>query len=209
MQKAGRRFLLFGFLCFSCAMLATTLLQMNLEELTGNADKVFRGRVLAIDSGHVAAGGGQLSTITYKILVEETFKGEFEEIKDRKVAEVTMISGKRTGQSGNIQRLSPLAHMPKLEIGQTYLLFTTRPSAIGLSTTVGLGQGAFHIGGKPGAETAVNEYNNVGLFRGMDAPTSMQAESTARRAAPATSSGTGPIPYADLAAQIRSLTGGK
>ena len=35
--------------------------------------------------------------------------------------------------------------MPQLAVGRTYLVFTTQPSEIGLSTTVGLGQGAFRI----------------------------------------------------------------
>jgi hypothetical protein len=209
MQKAGKRFLLLGMICISCAALATTLVQMNLAQLTGNADRVFRGRVLAIDSGHVAVGGGQIPTITYKIAVEETFKGEFETVKEQKVAEITMV-GKRAGKSGNQQRFSPLAHMPKLEIGQTYLLFTTRASEVGLSTTVGLGQGSFRIAGKPGSETAVNEFNNVGLFRGMAGPAGAQTQSNARIATPAApASGSGPIAYSELAAQIRSIAGGK
>lgn len=90
MQKAGKRFLLLGVLCASCAMLATTLVQMNLTQLTDRADKVFRGRVLSIDSGSIAAGGGQIPTVTYKIVVEDSLKGDFAEVKDQKVAEIRM-----------------------------------------------------------------------------------------------------------------------
>jgi hypothetical protein len=209
MQNFGKRLLLLGIVCLSCAALATTLVQMNLQQLTGNAEKVFRGRVLSIDSGSVAAGGAQLPTVTYKILVEESFKGEFAEIKEHRVAEIMMISNKTMARKGNYQRFSPLMHMPKLEIGQTYLLFTTQASKIGLSTTVGLGQGAFAIAGKPGTETAVNEFNNVGLFRGMQAPASVQSVTAARTAAAPSTLGHGPVAYSALAAQIRAIVGGK
>ncbi|HEY1271905.1 MAG TPA: hypothetical protein VGF08_07965 [Terriglobales bacterium] len=210
MKNPGKRLLLLGFICLSSAMFATTLLQMNLQRLTGNAGKVFRGRVLSIDSGTVTAGGGQLPTVTYKILVEESFKGEFAGNEKQKVAVVTMVSNKMGNiRKGKFVRFSAFRDLPKLEIGKTYLLFTTQPSRIGLSTTVGLGQGAFRIAGKPGAETAVNEFNNAGLFRGMQAPAAAQAAPAARAAAAPSAAGSGPVAYSALAAQIRSIVGGK
>jgi hypothetical protein len=210
MKRPGKRLMLLGILCLSSALFGTTLVQMNLQRLTGNAGKIFRGRVLAIDSGTVAAGGGQLQTITYKILVEEPFKGEFGGSEKQQVAVITMISNKLMKISnGKYERFSPLINMPRLEMGQTYLLFTTQPSKIGLSTTVGLGQGAFRIAGKPGAETAVNEFNNVGLFRGMQAPAKTQAAPTTRTATVSSAADSGPVAYSELAAQIRSLVGGK
>ena len=57
-----------------------------------------------------------------------------------------------------------------LTVGQTYLVFTTQPSGVGLSTTVGLGQGCFRLYGKGDSQMAVNEVNNAGLFRDMQPP---------------------------------------
>ena len=45
------------------------------------------------------------------------------------------------------------------------MLFTTRPSWIGLCTTVGLGQGAFDIYGAGKGEEAVNAFGNRGPGR--------------------------------------------
>jgi hypothetical protein len=74
-----------------------------------------------------------------------------------------------------------------------YVLFTTRPSSVGLSTTVGLGQGAFRIVDTGKNEEAVNAFNNVGLRRGL-----------ARSAVPSLPE-SGPISYPQLAAAIRNV----
>jgi hypothetical protein len=63
--------------------------------------------------------------------------------------------------------LSALPELPELGVGEDYVLFTTKPSAVGLSTTVGLGQGAFKLFvSEDGEELAANELNNAGLFNG-------------------------------------------
>jgi hypothetical protein len=64
-------------------------------------------------------------------------------------------------------------------------LFATPPSSIGLSTTVGLGQGAFKVFAANGGMAAVNEFNNAGL--GLN--------------------GDGPIAYSVLSAKINALLG--
>jgi hypothetical protein len=75
--------------------------------------------------------------------------------------------------------------VPRLKMGSDYLLFTTRPSEIGLSTTVGLGQGAFSVYSEDKQDWAVNEFDNMGL--GID--------------------GSGPAPYSELAAKIQARLG--
>ena len=79
---------------------------------------------------------------------------------------------------------------------------TTRPSRVGLSTTVGLGQGAFRITGKGEAEQAVNEFQNANLGGSEDLAA---VPALVRRGAAARA---GPIPYSELASQIRALVGG-
>jgi len=56
---------------------------------------------------------------------------------------------------------------PDLQVGSDYVLFTTAPSAVGLSTTVGLSQGLFHIfNDANGRELAANGLGNQGIFGG-------------------------------------------
>lgn len=172
---------------------AALVRQMNLEQLAGHAGKIFRGTVLDVRQGSVRAGGGELPTVTYILRVEEEFKGTFETVKGQKIARVQMVGKMKSDRQGNLRSLSPLPDLPKLQIGSDYLLLTTTPSAIGLSTTVGLGQGAFRLSGKPGQETAVNENHNLGLFA-----------QTALKSAPAAP---GPIPYSTLANALRGIVG--
>ena len=170
---------------------AATVQQMNLAELVGNADKIIRGTIIDMRPSSVEIGGGQLPTVIYTIRVDEAFKGTFDEAKGVAVTEVQMVGELKPLVVDNVRRLSILPELPKFQIGHDYLILTTPPSPFGLSTTVGLGQGAFQLTGKAGAEVATNEFNNIGLFRGMNV--SVQ--------------GGGAVAYADLAAQIRTLLG--
>jgi hypothetical protein len=147
---------------------AATVIQMNLAEMVDRADRIYRGTVLDVREGSVTVGGGELPTVTYRIRVDEAFKGSYEEVKGLQIAELKMV-GKLKSSGGAPGRFSALGDLPKLEVGRDYLLLTTQRSAIGLSTTVGLGQGRFELQGKPGQEVAVNANKNLGLFRGMGA----------------------------------------
>ena len=70
---------------------AATVLQMNLQQMVDRADKIFRGKVMDVREGTVRAGGADLSTVTYRIRVDEAFKGTFSQVKGLQIAEVTMI----------------------------------------------------------------------------------------------------------------------
>lgn len=174
---------------------ATTLIQMNLKDLATRADRIFRGTVVGVNTGTVRAGGSDLPTITYRLRVAERFKGEYAIVKDdTALVEIQMV-GSKTDRSANGERhLSVFRDVPRLAMGGEYVLFTTHPSAVGLSTTVGLGQGAFSITGAGKEEAAVNSFGNAGLRRGL-------ASSSAASRIPAG----GPVPYPQLAAAIRAV----
>ena len=182
--------LLFGLLAAVVAG-ATMVQQMNLGELSLNADKIFRGTVVQVESGTVAAGGGELDTTTYVIRVSETLKGDTASPNGKagNVVRVTMLGSFKQPTAANGQvRFSAFTPI-RLNQGQEYLLFTTSPSNIGLSTTVGLGQGAFAF---VDDENVLNEVKNAGLFRDMDSQ-GMPAR--------------GPISYEALSGRIRTLVG--
>jgi hypothetical protein len=164
----------------ACLVLATAarggmVEHMELEQLCDNAARIFRGTVVDLDKGTVTAGGGQVPTLVYTIRVAEQFKGDVP-----------------TSADGNLFFTFTtvdlaLIEAPRLVVGQDYLLLTTAPSSVGLSSTVGLEQGAFKIYDQGGTEVAVNGLGNVGLAQGLR----------------------GAIPYRDLAERVRTLvTGG-
>ena len=170
---------------------ATMMLHMDLGELTARADKIFRGTVTDVQQGTIEAGGAELPMVTYKFKVEELLKGEATQVKgDKAVMEIRMIGSlvhSKADENGSL-KFSPFRDVPRLAEGGDYLLFTTLESSIGLSMTVGLGQGAFKVSpvdGARGEYQAVNEFNNAGL--GLN--------------------GAGPVGYVELSAQIHALLG--
>lgn len=178
---------------------AAMILKMNLAELTDRADTIFRGQVLAAEPGKIAIGGGTLPTVTYRLRVDEAFKGQFEPKENASPeVEITMLGTlKAVTHSGGSTRLSSsLPEVPKLQVGESYVLFTTAPGKSGLRSPVGLGQGSFHIyAGANKAELAVNELNNLGLFDG--AASAQRAERGAE----------GPVSYTRLAQAILTELG--
>ena len=164
--------------------------QMNLQQMCNAAGRIFRGTVLGVKDGVVNVGGAQLSTVVYSLRVDEAFKGSFETYKNEPIATIQMIRSSKTPQIGPVRRLPGLDDLPKFEQGHDYLILATATSAAGLSTTVGLGQGVFKVGGKAGQEIAVNGNNNIGLYAGMNV-------------APVR----GPVALSTLRSQIRNIVG--
>ena len=156
-------------LTLASSVQATMLMQFNLKELATRADRVFRGRVVAVETGTVHAGGGELPSITYRLKVDESFKGAYAVTKgDTSYVEIRMVGAKSDSTTPEGERhFSAFREVPRLEMNGEYVLFTTRPSSVGLSTTVGLGQGAFRIVDTGKNEEAVNAFDNVGLRRGL------------------------------------------
>lgn len=159
---------------------------MNLRDLVASADRIVRGTVVGREDGTVNAGGGAIPIVTYRIRVEQALKGGADA---QETIEVRLLGRLKQTTKGPLRRGPIFRDLPQFTVGSDYLFILTRPSAIGLSTTVGLGQGLFQLRGRHGAELAVNEANNLGLFSGI---------SNAPQAS-------GPVPYAELAKQIQSL----
>ena len=171
-SKSGKRFatLAVGALCALMAAVAsaTMVLQMDLAALVGNADKVFRGTITDVSPGTVNAGGAALPTVIYTLRVDDVIKGTIASEKDVTTIRVEMLGSiKPQVATGDMRRLTAIDMNPKLDVGSSYVLFTTAPSAIGLSTTVGLHQGLFRVfNNAQGREMTANGLDNQGLFDG-------------------------------------------
>lgn len=162
---------------------AAMVSQMNLGEMTLNAHLIARVTVLDVEQSSVELGGGELPVVEYTLRVEEAFKGSVDTAKETSVVVVRMLGDiKQHDAEGAIRKVSALPELPRLRMGHDYVLFTTAPSAIGLSAPVGLGQGSFSIYTDGKQEMAANELDNAGLFQG-------------------------PVTYAELADAIRNELG--
>lgn len=173
---------------FSPAVNAAMVAQMNLEQMVTQSERIFLGTVIDVSEIRVSAGGGELPAVTYKIRVNDDFKGEFEVVKGVKIAEVTMLGSLKNLADGH----HPIAGFPMLRVGEEYLLIVAEPGPSGLTSTMGLGQGCFSFLGKGTDKLAINGANNVGLFRGMP-----QAMPDGK-----------PVPYTDLSSMINDIAGG-
>jgi len=144
---------------------ATMLMHFDLAALTDRADRIFRGTVVDVEQSSIEAGGGELPMVIYRLRVEESLKGDADVVKgDEAFVEIRMVGSiKDEAQAGDLQKISMFNDVPRLSMGRDYLLFTTAPSVIGLSTTVGLGQGAFSVFSQEKQDWAVNEFDNAGL----------------------------------------------
>lgn len=187
MQSDHPRWAILALLTFTLAAPAagSMVLKMDLGDLAQRADTIFRGTVLSVEPGTVAAGGAELPTVTYRLQVDEAFKGDFSATKG--VAEITMLGNlKDEAPAGSVVRFSHLPDLPSLVRGGEYVVFTTPPSPVGLSTTVGLVQGAFKLyHSADRQEMAVNGIDNAGLSETIN----------------------GPVTYATLADAIRQQVG--
>ena len=176
---------------------ATSVLQMNLADMTGQAEKIFRGTLIDVRKAKVAVGGGEVPAVVYIFNVKEVFKGEVTTVKGRQVAEIKMVGTVKMQQAGR----KVLPGFPLLATGGEYLLMVAPAGPTGLTATMGLGQGAFRVFYQGKTEVAVNDFNNTGLF----ADTGRPSTRAAAHAEPAMEKGA--IPYTDLAAQIHTLLG--
>jgi hypothetical protein len=165
---------------------ATMLEQLELGDLVLRSDRIFRGTVIDVEQSAVEAGGGELPMVIYRLRVEESFKGEPDLVKGGVgYAEIRMVGSLKTTVSrGELAHFSVFRDVPRLSMGGDYLLFVTPASAIGLSTTVGLGQGAFSVFEVNKEEYVVNQFNNQGL--GLDGAA---------------------VPYGELVARVKALMG--
>lgn len=154
-------------LLFTPVAWGTTVVEMNLAALTDRSDKIFRGTVLDVSETSVEAGGGTLPAVKYTLRVDETYKGSFPLIKGESVTEIMMVGSLKQYHAGQ----SPIAGFPRLDIGSDYLLMVAPPGPVGLTTTMGLGQGAFAVYADPATRElmALNGFNNASLFKGMNA----------------------------------------
>lgn len=141
----------------------------SLAEMCDEAANIYRGKVLDVSSGSMELAGGEVPTVTYKLEVSESFKGEYVRKGDKRYTEFTVVGSFKSvlRTVGDYAQLNTLPAPPALRVGEEYLLLTNAPNAHGLSNTIGLSQGCFHINGVGKAETVMNGANNAGLFRGM------------------------------------------
>jgi hypothetical protein len=186
------------------AVRATTVLPLDLKELTAAAGRIFHGRVTAVRSGQ--DGHGLPATWT-TFAVDEMVKG----------TAAATIEIKQIGGGGSVDgRIFRIPALPSYAVGDEVILFLHPESAEGFTSPVGLGQGRFRVRRGHGAPVAENDVGNRNLTPVASGASSQQAltapgsaaagRSLDGREAPRTG-GTAPIAVDELLTRVRALSG--
>ena len=96
------------YLSTSDGLEASTVRQLNLGEMVQRAELIYRGTVLSASAETVEVGGGQLPVTVYRLKVEESFRGEFTEVKGVRIAELRTLGKLKTVRSGDLQSMAVL-----------------------------------------------------------------------------------------------------
>jgi len=154
-------------LAFSISAGALTVLQLNLEQLTGLSEKIFVGRCVDVTQ-EKDAKGRTVQKVTFDVL--QTLKGDPEtQVTFRQLGFVEGAAGLESLQTPpDVQVQSLDRDLPHYQVGEESIVFLSAPGDSGITAPVGLGQGKFTVMETGGAKTVVNGAGNRGLFIGAD-----------------------------------------
>lgn len=143
-----------------------------LAELVQEAERIFVGVCVSVGDGTLSQpGGGGIPYTEYTFEVRDALKGSpGKSLTIRQYG----VRAPRPTPDGTRALVTRARGMPVYQPGQELLLFLIGDSSLGLTSPVGLDQGAFRLITENGKKRAVNGFNNVGLFRGMS-PASVSA----------------------------------
>lgn len=123
--------------------LATTVLPMNLSQLTERAQTIFYGRALN-NTVKYDQTSGQIVTYT-EFAVIDTIKGTLQyPEKQRHIIKQLGGTLPANQQSGRLHALR-VHGVPRFQTGTEYILFLPAPSKLGFCSPIGLQQGRFTV----------------------------------------------------------------
>ncbi len=174
---------------------AMTILPLDLPELTGQAERIFVGRVLRVESGRDAHG---LPAVWTTFAVAQQLKGIGADHVTLKQLGASLDTG---------AEVLPHPALPRYRPGESVVLFVHPASVLGFTSPVGLGQGCFRVHGDDDAPVVANDVGNRNLAAATGAP-GAGTQPQARSAAPPPQAGAPPLaalPLDVLLARVRGL----
>ncbi len=180
---------------------AMTIVPLDLPELTGQAERIFVGRVERVDAGRDANG---LPATWTTFSVEQQVKGAAAaHLTLKQLGTSIAPTGASTAPAnGGVTTVLPHPGLPRYRPGESVLLFVHPESALGFTSPVGLGQGCFRVRDEHGTTVAANDVGNLNLA----GPSS--GVRTRATAAPSAARPGEPIPLDVLLERVRTLMGG-
>lgn len=132
--------------------LGTSVQEVNLEDMVRNADRIFWGQCISVETLNSSEYGMEIRQ--YKFRVVEGLKG----VESGQALSIRQVYGFPGGQ---------VAGIPHYQKGQQVLLFLHGDSRLGLTSPVGMYQGTFRVVKLKDGETAfINSVENRNLAKG-------------------------------------------
>lgn len=145
---------------------AMKLKNQNLAQLIADSNSIVFGTVSQVTDGFDAKG---VPFTEVTIAVGSAAKGNLDEGDDYSFRQFGLLKPRNMGNGKIYLGVSPEG-FPRWREGETVVAFLREPASItGLQTTAGMGQGKLVL--RDGE--LVNEFNNVGLFEGMQIDSSL------------------------------------
>ena len=144
---------------------STTLLHRTLKALAENAERIFVGKCIAVREGELVFTEGKIYYTEYTFEVTHKIKGHLRETLTFR--QYGLAQPRQVGE--NVMLFNRVPGLPVYEEQQEYLLFMNGDSELGLTSPVGLFQGAFRVAVDVyGRKVAMNGLENRGLFRDVE-----------------------------------------
>jgi hypothetical protein len=151
---------------------ALTVLWLNLQEVTSQADTIFRGRL--IEKDRILMHGLEVFELTFKIDEVVRPSSVYETVVGGTIVYYTIATPDPAMKE--IGLASAFEGVPDYEVGEEGVYFWSAPGSLGLVAPIGLGQGCFRVKlDAAGERVVVNDLNNAGLFRGLSGSSSFKA----------------------------------
>ena len=173
---------------------ATKLLHRNAAELATLANRIFIGNCISIENKNMTIQGHSMLVTEYTFQVTQGLKG---------VTGQTLVFR----QFRSTQGAGAVVGMPEYQKGKNYMLFLGKDSDYGLTSPIGLGQGAFIvITDNSGTTRAVNFFGNQGLFKNMSSGTLLGKKASYSKAEKSLLQKTsGPVDTASFVSLVKKL----
>jgi len=183
--------LLLGIICAS-PLPAQHVRQVSLAYLAQRADVIVQGKV--VDVVHEPLPGfPNISTVKVTMEVQDMVRGP-SATKNYTFREIVLGLRPKQGKKG---------YLP----GQQLLLFLTSPSRYGLSSTVGIEKGRFHVHRDASDNlTVVNEEGNEGLFNSVEEAVTTTGRKLTAKQSRMVAARRGSAPMEDFMSLVKTLT---
>ncbi len=188
------RFLLFLLPSVASAFL---VLQLDLQQMTELAERVFVGRCISATEG-VDRNGRPVVYVSYE--VTETLKG---------ARPVGTPAERITFKQIRMTTTTSVSELPHYEVGEESIVFLSGESDIGLTAPVGLMQGKFRVvTDSAGEKKVLNGHGNRGLLQGLKKNKTVKLMALSKKESRLISSGSTDIPYDDFVSLVKRFTNG-